>query len=232
MIPPQATIMGLSRMNSPLCWHGSYPHVQNQLLGIITRLPPVLADKCNPPTSTLRPSLAQFTLTSVPLLTWSLHLLHLRAVSSSQVSLCAFHSFSSSLFHLASSLNCTWISRSFFTSSASISILALHPTPNLQLFWTTESSQNFPYSASPPGLQGFSFFWDILFLSPWTPSFRCPIANSYLALSSQLTWEPFLTREDLVSEYTCLHGILVLTLIRIFIKYYCSRLCAYLSYSK
>lgn len=129
-------------LNSPLCWPSHYLHIQNQSLEVIARLPPTLGDKCNPLTCTLRLRLAWFNLTFVPLLMCPLH----PAQSlSSHVSLCAFHSFSSSLFHSASSLNSTWPSRPFFTSSASISISALHSPSNLQLCWTTESSQNCPH---------------------------------------------------------------------------------------
>lgn len=96
MIPLPSHYCGAQTvLNSPLCWPSHYLHIQNQSLEIIARSPPILGDKCNPLTCTLRLRLARFNLTFVPLLMCPLH----PAQSlSSHVSVCAFHSFSSSYF--------------------------------------------------------------------------------------------------------------------------------------
>lgn len=195
--PTAATNMaqGLHRHSSLLAWwlaaHSeAVPRVHQEATSCPGRL-----------TSTLRLNLARFMLTSLP----SLACPSLTPPQGSRFPprfhFGTLHPFVSSLFLLVSSLNSfTWPSRPFFLSQPqSPSLPSTHYpiSSHIKLLKVLKIPQ---YSPAPPGLQGFSFFWNALYLFLQTFPRRLPVANFCLVFSSQLIGETFLMAEDLVRD--------------------------------
>lgn len=195
--PTTNMVQGLHRHSSPLAWwlpaHSeTVPRDHQEATSCPRRL-----------TSTLRLNLARFT---------SLPSLACPSLTPPQGSLFpprfhfgTLHPFVSSLFLLVSSLNSfTWPSRPFFLSQPQSPSLPSTHYPISSRIKLLEVLKIPQYSPAPPGLQGFSFFWNTLSLFPQTSPFRLPVANFCLAFSSQLIWETFLMAEDLVRDLlTC-----------------------------
>lgn len=99
----------------------------------------------------------------------------------------------------------TWPSSPFSPLQASVSICipACHLPPNLQLWCITEILKT-PYICLYLQAFGVLFFLEYSFSHfPWTSPFRLPIANSYLALSSQLTWDHLLAADLVRGQIIC-----------------------------
>lgn len=117
----------------------------------------------------------------------------------------------------------TWPSSPFspLQSSVSIFVPACHLPPSLQLWCITEILKT-PYICLYLQAFGVLFFLEYSFSHfPWTSPFRLPIANSYLALSSQLTWDHLLAADLVRGQLICPMTVQSSPVSEVFFKYPC-----------